>query len=320
MEDEQRRPRRLEQHFDEQRCARVERHLQRFEPRSIGRSDRAHALRRSELEGPEHHFRRRRLAESDRLRRIGIVLVRGRIVVVRDDVEARAARQRHRRFGAVEQLPVEIVGGYVQQRLLPPARIRGRHAHVLAAQMHVREERHDLDVLVGDPGAAHFVIRRVRRNGEEDVARRGCADFFLELAAAEVKSDPRPIGLWLAVRMVVQVGPDHLPSAHPPARAFRINRRLCPDRPYAEHVELRWARQGIEADREQDGVVRYFARARANLDRADPVVFLQIERQVRCRKEIVALSGDVHLRQLDDVVGLAKLPAIGEMRRRRQIL
>ena len=66
--------------------------------------------------------------------------------------------------------------------------------------------------------------------------------------------------------------------------------------------------------------MRDLAGARTNFNGADPPIFLEVRRDGWNRKDIRTGRRNLHLRQLDDVIGLAQLPAIGEHRQRRHVL
>ena len=183
--------------------------------------------------------------------------------------------------------------------------------------MHVREVRDDVDVLVDHIERAHLVILRAGRNLEAHITRHRRRHFLLQLAAAEVEADARRISLRLAVRVIVQVGAELPALANPAAHAFGIHRGRRADGPHAEHVDESRLPDHPAAKppgHEQHGVMRDLAIARPNLEGADPAILWNVDRQVRRRKHVGAVSGHVHRGQRDDVVGLAELPAFGQHR------
>jgi hypothetical protein len=66
---------------------------------------------------------------------------------------------------------------------------------------------------------------------------------------------------------------------------------------------------------EQHRVVRDFAVARTNLERANPAILGDVDGEIRGREDVLAVSRDLDRRQGDDEIGLAQLPALGERRR-----
>src|SRR5262245_26501973 len=60
--------------------------------------------------------------------------------------------------------------------------------------------------------------------------------------------------------------------------------------------------------------------ARTDLDGTNPAIFLQVQRQAWRWKEIGPGRRNADFRQLDHHVGLAELPALGKLGRRRHVL
>jgi len=81
------------------------------------------------------------LGPEDFLLGRAIVFVPERVVVVAGRDDLAAGGNRDRLLEIVEQLPVEIVPGNAEHRLLATVGIHDHVAHVLPAQMHVRRQR-----------------------------------------------------------------------------------------------------------------------------------------------------------------------------------
>ena len=62
--------------------------------------------------------------------------------------------------------------------------------------------------------------------------------------------------------------------------------------------------------------MRDFAIARADLERANPAILGNVDREVRRREDVLAFGRNFDERQRDDVIGFAELPAVGECRHR----
>ncbi len=290
--------------------------------RFIGRGSRTHALVGDELEHVEHHLVGRLQPEPHRLVWIRIVRIRGRVVVVRDDVESRARWQGHRPLWVIEQLPVEVVLGHVDERPAFAVRIVGDQVHVDPTHVHVGEERDGADVLVDDVGRADLMVAGVGRDFERHRAAQGCHDLLLHLAFTEVQPDLGAVGLGRTGGMVVGVDPPPLIRIHPPAHPLGEFVWVGAHRPDREHIEetaLDASVLGATAAGEDHRVMRHLAVAGTNLDRSDPALLRQVERVREIRIVVFALRRDIDFGQGHDQVRLAKLPAVDEGRRLRQV-
>src|SRR5262245_4631753 len=111
--------------------------LQRLDPLAESGRLRANTIDGRKFEECQHHFRISLLTEVNGLRSVRIALIANRIIVVGDNVHPCALRPDERSFGPVWKLPVEVVRGQVEKRLLTSAGIDSFHEHVLTAQVHV---------------------------------------------------------------------------------------------------------------------------------------------------------------------------------------
>src|SRR4029453_11880941 len=104
----------------------------------------------------------------------------------------------------VEKLPVEAVRRNIKDCFLAAAGISGGHLHILSTEVHVREQRDDIDVLLGNVSAPYLVVRRLRRYREIEGSCQRRNNLLLQFRLSEIKTDARAIHLRFSIGMIVK--------------------------------------------------------------------------------------------------------------------
>ena len=157
-----------------------------------------------------------RLAPADPRRRIGIVLVVGRVVVPRDHVENRAGREEVRHLVFVGDLPRLFVVRRVGQDLATAVGMNRLELHARSAEVHVRLEADHQRRLRQRPEAL-VPHDRVRRNAEQrdgvqrvfgDAARRSASPARRSTACTPARSSRSSTRSRLSTQSLTDAGPN----------------------------------------------------------------------------------------------------------------
>ena len=166
------------------------------------------------------------------------------------------------------------------------------------------------------------MVRGPRRNRKRKTPPKRRIDLVLQLTLAEIKAHTRLVRCLRAVRMVMHVRHETLARRNPTPHSLRIHIRLRTHRPDAQYTKVtaHTTAATTHARHKDHHMVRDLTVARADLHRTDPFVFRNVRRETQIRKVIRPRCGHRHLRQFDDEIRLAHLPAVRKLRKRRHVL
>ncbi len=277
--------------------------------------------------------------------RIGVPGIAGRVVVVADALEDGALGQELGLREVVVDLPVEVVLRHVEQDLLRAVGVGGPIRERLAAQVHVRQQRHQLEVGLHLGRRHHHRVGRAGGDGEVGVVDQHAAHALDRRLLREHEPDAGLVARLGPDRRVVELHQD-VGAGLDEARLTGLERRCVAAR--HEHVERLAGAAGGELRRlvgagtvgaaleveepalrrgrvvrcdRSDHVVDDAAIPRPHLDPLDPLVLGE------AGGEDDVLVGDGagcrHLeldRHLEDDVGRTDAPAVAPLDRRRRVL
>src|SRR5262245_33390360 len=120
---------------------------------------------------------------------IRIVFILCRVVEVAGYQKPGSLRNRKRLPEVINSLPRKAVVGYIEQNFVAPVGINGLDLHCLAAQMHMRHEIDQTNILLCRPAGRRLVVWRSRRNLEESVHNRLCDELSFRRLLGEEQAD-----------------------------------------------------------------------------------------------------------------------------------
>ncbi len=205
-------------------------------------------------------------------------------------------------------LPIEVVVGNVQQNLCAAVGIMSRVTEVLSAEMHVRHQRKQFDVLCETRSRNRAMVPCARRNAERSVKCATSLGDPLRWFFAEDQSKFALICFCFAGRCVVHLPDNFCSRGDLLANTSRIDQRLFT---WSKTTYRTHAASSILFADKGDDVVHDCSIPRSSFRSLHPNVLIEV---CRCDEILVFdCSRCLHLvdsRHLEHDVGLANDPSV----------